>query len=380
MLPLEATRAQTSTASPSAVSSPTSPAHRPLNSAVGSQTLSLQMCCTQLFARRLRSFLFFASNWATPPHPTPPLLPLGHLCPGTQIPREGFRPGVLGVSAHTRPQHMPTVGRCQAGPGPGVGCEAATPSFPSQGPVSVEAPAAGPQVLARLGRAAGTWGGRPALGGSRSLLPGPTAQGGSGGREGAFQAGKGRSRCVPDVGRGLAPAPGKGRLKSRVPLLPRRPASPGGPGMEVQFLPLLLWFLGAGQLWLQPVPHAQPSASFNLPGHGWARPSPDASVLKASGQSSSWRLRAGCRGGNSNQEPLVGSAAHAILGASHHPEVPVLLHSWAPGAAGLPQLLPSSEDQSALRAGTGELAADPWRGTEGGQFGPSAAPHPLHNL
>lgn len=37
------------------------------------------------------------------------------------------------------------------------------------------------------------------------------------------------------AGRGLAPAPGKGRLKSRVPLLPHSPAS-----LEVQFLPFLI--------------------------------------------------------------------------------------------------------------------------------------------
>lgn len=328
-LPSEASRAPASTTSPSAVSSPTSPAHRPFSSAVGSQTLLPQMCCTQLFARRLRSVLFFASNWATPPHPTPAAsrTPLSQN-PGSQrgVPSRGPR----SVCPHKAPAHA-RGGQVPGWAWPRGGLWGCHTFFSLPRNRVCGSPSGGAQVLAGPGRAAGTWGGRPALGVSRSLLPGPTAQGGSGGREGAFQAGKGRSRFVPDVGRGLAPAPGKGRLKSRVPLLPRRPASPGGPGMEVLFLPLLLWFLGAGRPWLWRAPHAQPSASFNLAGRGWARPSPHASVLKASGQSSFWRLRAGCRGRNSNQEPVVGSAAHAILGASHRPEVPVLIHAGSRG-------------------------------------------------
>lgn len=155
-----------------------------------------------------------ASNWASPPHLCPSRTPR----PRTQI------PGVLGLGVC--PQWA-----------------AAGPPFPIPRPLPVEAPG-------WVGVCPGFWLGWGKLLTNQTVeglplgAPGPTAQDEGGGGEGAFQAGKGRSRCVPDgAGRELASAPGKGGLKSTVPLLPHPLASPGAGGLEVQFLPLSIWFL-----------------------------------------------------------------------------------------------------------------------------------------
>lgn len=130
-----------------------------------------------------------ASHGAAPPLLTPAAssTPASPQNPGSQGGGLPWGPG----NVHTRPQHVPRKGRRQPGPGPRVGCRA-TCLLSSPKDTCPRSP----RVPASL-----EYGQGPALGSSRPLPPGPTAQDGGGDREGAFQGGKGRSRCVPDAGR-----------------------------------------------------------------------------------------------------------------------------------------------------------------------------------
>lgn len=131
-----------------------------------------------------------ASSQASPCHP--PLLPRGHLCPGTRIPREGLR-----RRAHRGPQRKPSMGSARLGLAPGGlgGCHT---FLPHQGRRSQEPRPGwpwvwpGPEETREPGLGRCPWG----LQVSSSRLHSPER----GSTEGAFQAGKGRSRCVPDVG------------------------------------------------------------------------------------------------------------------------------------------------------------------------------------
>lgn len=244
-----------------------------------------------------------------------------------------------------------------------MGCGAATPSFPTKG-ASLQEPRPGwpwvwpgPEETREPGLGRCPWGLRV----SSSRLHSPER----GSTEGVFQAGKGRSRCVPDVGTCDR------KRKAAVQRPSPHPAvrQPWGPGMEVQFLPLLPWLR----------PTQLSVTSFLHPSRMWpARPSPGASVLRASGRSSSWRLQVGCHERNAGLEPSAGLPPVPSWG------LPFTLSARAPGTTGLSQLPSPSKNQTVSRMGTEEPSAHPWGREagpgEGGHSGPSEAPHPQQRL
>lgn len=254
------------------------------------------------------------------------------------------------------PQRAPALaldGQRQAGPGSwrAVGL----PRLPSpQGRRSAGAPPGwpwawpGPEETREPGLGRCPWG----LQVSSSRLHSPER----GSTEGVFQAGKGRSRCVPDVGTCSR------KRKAAVQRPSPHPAvrQPWGPGMEVQFLPLLPWLR----------PTQLSVTSFLHPSRMWpARPSPGASVLRASGRSSSWRLPVGCHERNAGLEPSAGLPPVPSWG------LPFTLSTRVPGTTGLPQLPSPSKNQTVSRTGTEEPSAHPWGrqrpvGEKGGTLAP----------
>lgn len=342
-------------ASPGAVSSPTSPAP-PSRLCGGPPDPLAADSLRSAPPGRLRFLPRVASRQASPCRPS--LQPRGHLCPRTRIPWEGLRRRV-----HTGPKHTPLVDSAGLGLAP-VGCGAATPSFPTKG-IGLQEPQPGwpwvwpgQEEMREPGLGRRPWGLR--VSSSRPHSPG------RGSMEGVFQAGKGRSRCVPDV------STCSRKRKTAVQRPSPHPAvrQSRGPGMEVQFLPLLPWFQ----------PTLLSVTSFLHLRRMWpARPSPGASVLRASGQSGSWRLQVGCRGRNTSLEPSPGLP-------------PVM--SWGPpitlstlGLPGLPacphsrplvrtRLCPGRELRSRQHTHGG------YRGRSGrrGPSGPSEAPHPQQRL
>lgn len=169
--------------------------------------------------------------------------PLPATCASTRAPGEGVHARVRRVSAQARPWYTPQRAAARLGrPGGAAG-----PSPP--GHVSIGAPGGG---RGAPGPARGE-----AAGGSRPLLQAHSS--GWGGREGAFQAGKGRSPCVPALAAG-GRAGGWQRLQEEEgenpsPLLPH--PQPGS-RLEVQFLPLSLGFLRAAGMAGAPAPPLHP--------------------------------------------------------------------------------------------------------------------------
>lgn len=104
--------------------------------------------------------------------------------------------GALSQGPHRAPAHA-LSGQHQAGPGSG-GLWGHHAFLPHQGHRSAGAPAWVALGLARPGRDAGTWAGTLPLGAPGFFLQAPQPRAGE--YRGGFQAGKGRSRCVPDVG------------------------------------------------------------------------------------------------------------------------------------------------------------------------------------
>lgn len=121
-----------------------------------------------------------ASSWVA--HPTCPLAALGHLVLEPRFPEKGS----LCRGPHEATTRVPGL----AWAWPQGGCRALLLSFLTQGHVSIEVQGPGQPGKSWNGGRGLPWG-----------TPGPTAQDGGGDREGAFQTGKGRRRCVPDTGR-----------------------------------------------------------------------------------------------------------------------------------------------------------------------------------
>lgn len=222
--------------------------------------------------------------------------------------------------------------------------------------------------------------------GAPGLFSRSDSTGWGGGREGAFQAGKGRSRGVPDVGRGGHPLQEE-EGSGPEPLSSPAAASPGAQVQRSSSFPLCsgsseldAWQGSVATLLRVPArTPSQPSASFPVARRSRARPSPCASVLETSGQAGSWRPWAGCPGGKSSQDPRARSAACAVLGASRHSLDPCPAHlqlNWLPTPPPGRTRLPLGQDQASWQQDpAGAEAVQQRAGVD-----PSEAPHPLHNL
>lgn len=165
--------------------------------------------------RRLR---FLSWLLAVPPHPTPaaPRAP----CARTQVPRQGSIPGSHEALAHTR------SGRARGWAWSRVACRPAVPSFSAQGLKCAGAPGCG-EAQGSGGPGRGTWG-QGCSWGLQVSPCGPHSPGQGGGREGAFQAGKGRSRSVPDAGgQGAGSSARKRRAEVQSPSPPAYSSQPG---------------------------------------------------------------------------------------------------------------------------------------------------------
>lgn len=161
-----------------------------------------------------------ASEWAAPP-PAHPRHGEDTSSWNSDSQSGGLCPGVSGVPVPMRPLHRPIQGRRQAGPGPRVGCRATVLSFLTQGHVSTEVPWSWPaweELLILTGRDVrrGLSLGTPGL-----LLQAPQPRMGVATERGLSRLEReGVIVSLVRAGRGLAPAPGKKRQKSRGLLLP----------------------------------------------------------------------------------------------------------------------------------------------------------------